>query len=209
MNIGGIRSGKSPFCFENMWLRVEGFKDLVRRWWTGYTFSGSFSHILACKLKALKQDLKTWNREVLGNVFSNKEAALSQIGYWDAKESDLGLSPEEAEARRRAVEDFSKWASMEEISWRQKSQQLWLKEGDKNYRFFHKMANAQRRRNYLAAIKVNGRRLTREEVVKEEVVISFHRVLSEIDEWKPSIIGLPFSVLDREEARALENPFSE
>lgn len=85
LNIGGIRSGKSPFCFENMWLRVEGFKDLVRRWWTGYTFSGSFSHILACKLKALKQDLKTWNREVLGNVFSNKEAALSQIGYWDAK----------------------------------------------------------------------------------------------------------------------------
>ncbi|XP_034703511.1 uncharacterized protein LOC117927896 [Vitis riparia] len=191
-----------------MWLRVEGFKDLVRRWWTGYTFSGSFSHILACKLKALKQDLKTWNREVLGNVFSNKEAALSQIGYWDAKESDLGLSPEEAEARRRAVEDFSKWATMEEVSWRQKSQQPWLK-GDENSRLFHKMANARRRRNYLIAIKVNGRRLTKEEVVKEEVLISFQRVLSRIDEWRPSISELAFSVLDREEASVLENPFSE
>ncbi|RVW78844.1 hypothetical protein CK203_043107, partial [Vitis vinifera] len=46
---GRIKSGKSPFHFENMWLRVEGFKDLVKSWWTSYTFSGSFSHILACK----------------------------------------------------------------------------------------------------------------------------------------------------------------
>ena len=81
----GIRSGKSPSCFENMWLRVEGLKDLVRRRWTDYTLSGLFSHILACKLKALKQDLKTWNIEVIGYVSSNKEFALSQIGYWDAK----------------------------------------------------------------------------------------------------------------------------
>ena len=115
---GGIRSGKSPLRFKNMWLRVEGFKDLVRRWWTGYTFSGSFSHILAYKLMVLKQDLKTLNTEVIGNVFSNKEAAFFQIGYWDAKESDLRLSLEDAEARRTTVDDFSKWTSIEEISWR-------------------------------------------------------------------------------------------
>ncbi|KAL6325751.1 hypothetical protein AAG906_026580 [Vitis piasezkii] len=49
----GIRNGKTPF----RWLKVEGFKDLVRNWWGGEC-SGSFSHILAVKLKALKQDLK-------------------------------------------------------------------------------------------------------------------------------------------------------
>ena len=61
----------------------------------------------------------------------------------------------------------------------------------------------------MIAIKVNGRRLTKEEVVKEEVLISFQRVLSRIDEWRPSINELSFSVLDREEASVLENPFSE
>ena len=86
----------------------------------------------------LKQDLKVWNKEVIEYVFSNKKVALAQIGFWDAKERDLGLSLEDIEARRRVVEDFNKWASMEETSWRQK----WLKEGDKNSRFFHKMANA-------------------------------------------------------------------
>ena len=27
---GGMRRGPSPFRFENMWLKVEGFKDLIR-----------------------------------------------------------------------------------------------------------------------------------------------------------------------------------
>ena len=133
-----LEAKKIPIRLENMWLSVEGFKDLDRSWWTGYTFSCSYSHILFCKLKALKQDLKVWNKEVIEYVFSNKKVALAQIGFWDAKERDLGLSLEDIEARRRVVEDFNKWASMEETSWRQK----WLKEGDKNSRFFHKMANA-------------------------------------------------------------------
>ena len=30
---GGIRRGPTPFRFENMWLKVEGFKDIVRTWW--------------------------------------------------------------------------------------------------------------------------------------------------------------------------------
>ena len=108
---GGIRGRKTSFHFENTWLKVEGFKDLVRKWWSCYNFSGSYSHILACKLKALKQDLKVWNREVFGNVSLNKNVALSQIGFWDAKERDCGLSLENSEARRQTVEEFSKWQS--------------------------------------------------------------------------------------------------
>ena len=51
---GGIRNGKIPFRFENIWLKEEGFKDLIRCWWEGYSVQGSHSHILAGKLKSLK-----------------------------------------------------------------------------------------------------------------------------------------------------------
>ena len=30
---GAIRRGPSPFRFENMWLKVEGFKDIIHSWW--------------------------------------------------------------------------------------------------------------------------------------------------------------------------------
>ena len=30
---GGLRRGPSPFRFENMWLKVDDFKDLLRGWW--------------------------------------------------------------------------------------------------------------------------------------------------------------------------------
>ena len=68
LDVGGIRTGPRPFRFEIMWLRVEGFKDLLKQWWHGLNFFGSFSFILAEKLKALKGILKSWNKEVFGRV---------------------------------------------------------------------------------------------------------------------------------------------
>ena len=45
---------------------------------------------------------------------------------------------------------------MEEVSWRQKSRTLWLKEGDNNTKFFHKMVNLHRRYNYMDKVVVDG-----------------------------------------------------
>ena len=55
---GGLRRDPSLFRFENMWLKLEGFKDLLKSWWEGDNFSGSSSFILAEKLKVLKSKLK-------------------------------------------------------------------------------------------------------------------------------------------------------
>lgn len=44
---------------------------------------------------------------------------------------------------------------MEEVSWRKKSRALWFEEGHKNSKFFHHMANARKRVNLLANLKVN------------------------------------------------------
>ena len=46
--------------------------------------------------------------------------------------------------------------SLEEISWRQKSRMLCIKEGDNNTKFFHKIANSHRRYNYLSFLEVDG-----------------------------------------------------
>uniref|UniRef100_A0A2N9FIH8 Reverse transcriptase zinc-binding domain-containing protein n=1 Tax=Fagus sylvatica TaxID=28930 RepID=A0A2N9FIH8_FAGSY len=50
--LGLVVGGKSPFRFENMWLKVEGFVDWVGDWWASYSFPGSLSHILARGMNA-------------------------------------------------------------------------------------------------------------------------------------------------------------
>ena len=60
---------------------------------------------------------------------------------------------------KKAREDYKNWVDMGEVSWRQKSKELWMKEGDRNTRFFHRMANSHWRRNSLLNIGINGRRL--------------------------------------------------
>ena len=94
---GGITPGPSPFRFENMWMKAEGFKDLLKGWWQGLSLKGSASFIQAEKLKGLKGELKVWNKEVFGNVGNRKAEALHRVGCWDNVEKDWELSLEESE----------------------------------------------------------------------------------------------------------------
>ena len=59
-------NGPSPFRFENIWLKVEGFKELIRDWWQSFEFRGTYSYVLMEKIKALKVKLKEWNKGVFG-----------------------------------------------------------------------------------------------------------------------------------------------
>ena len=149
LEAGDFSLDKSPFRFENMWQKIEGFKDLVRSWWNGYSVEGYSSHCIAKKLKALKKDLKNWNKEVVGNVSFNRAEAFSCLQCWEAKENENPLTPGDVEAKNLALEDYKKWALLEETSWRQKSREIWLREGDKNTKYFHKMTNAKTMRNFL------------------------------------------------------------
>ena len=64
-----------------MWLKVDGFKDLLREWWQGTVVSGKASFRLASELKVLKQKIKDWNREVFGRLEVNKNLALQQVEF--------------------------------------------------------------------------------------------------------------------------------
>ncbi|RVW77035.1 Guanine nucleotide exchange factor SPIKE 1 [Vitis vinifera] len=134
--------------------------------------------------------------------------ALGRVSFWDDQERQRTLNEQELEARKEAKEEFKKWAIMEEISWRQKSRQIWLKEGDKNTGFFHKMANSNSRRNCLKKIKVRGVWLSDEQDIQRGVVRAYQDLLSDPGGWHPSMSSLEFDSIGREEAARLEEMFS-
>ena len=183
----GVKTSPSPFRFKLMWLKFEGFKEILKGWWQNLQFHGSFSFILTTKLKSLKGILKAWNREVFGKVETNKKDALRRVIFWDDLEKERELGLKEIEDRAKAKDDFKSWALLEEISWRQKSRDTWIKEGDKNTGFFHRMANVHRRRNCFKSSSINGKRLNKEVEIKEGLVGAFQNLLS-----VPAAGGLPF-----------------
>ncbi|WJZ98579.1 hypothetical protein VitviT2T_017093 [Vitis vinifera] len=131
------------------------------------------------------------------------------VDFWDKEESARSLSMEEEEARKEARETYKKWVLLEEASWRQKSREIWLKEGDRNTRFFLQMANAHRRRNQPTRVKVNGRWFTKESEIKEEVSRAFQGLLANPSGRKPNIDGLILERLEDLDVEGLEKPFSE
>ena len=99
-------------------------------------------------------------------------------------------------------------ASLEEISWRQKSQFLFVKEGDKNTRFFHRIANSRRRSNHIRGIEVDGVLYEDEEEVRSKVVNFYQRLYIESVTWRPSMDGLEFASIEEDEQLELESDFS-
>ena len=172
-------NGPSPFRFENMWLKVEGFKDLITDWWQSFDFMGTHSYVMMEKMRALKVKLKAWNKEVFGNVEEQKKSALKNVALWDDMESRRPLSDGERQDRLGAMEDFKNWVIMEEISWRQKSREIWLKERDRNTGFFHKLANSHKKRNNIDRIRIGDQWLTGKEEVKFGIVKAFKELLGD------------------------------
>jgi hypothetical protein len=150
------RNADGLSAFEKMWFKADGFVDRVRQWWLSYQFDGSPSYILANKLKALKADLKKWNTESFGNVGIKKNQLLYELHEIDRAAESRILTFDEKLRKESLVTELEKTILLDEISWRQKSRVLWLKEGDRNTQFFHRMANSNRRNNSISTLLIDG-----------------------------------------------------
>ena len=64
-----------------------------------------------------------------------------------------------------------------------------MKEGDNNTRFFHRVANFNRRTNHIRGIEVDGVLYEDEEEMRSKVVNFYQRLYTESDTWLPSMDG--------------------
>ena len=183
--------------------------DRVRGWWNSYSFSGSASFIMANKLKALKADLKQWNSQEFGNVMVKLQGVLHEIQRLEAIAENRALSEEEKTEKSNFSIEWEKLSLMEEISWRQKSRVTWLKEGDKNTKYFHSVANSHRRNNSIRQISIDGELSSNQADIKAHICSFYRNLYTEEFYCRPMLDGLNFNVIQGEDASWLERPFEE
>jgi len=76
------------------------------------------------------------------------------------------------------VSELEKCSPLEEVSWRQKSRVMWLKEGDKCIKFFHSIGNSNRRYNSMDSLLIGDTPSNQTEIV-EHVVQFYQKFISE------------------------------
>lgn len=145
-------SGPRPFRFWNMWTDHENFKVVVNSSWKQPVFSSSAIQ----KLKRLKPILKDWNRYVFGNVsleIATLQKKLTDIQSCIARDGYVGdFLDKEVEIQAQLDVRLAQQSTL----LKQKSRNHWLRDGDRNTKFFHSCINQSRSRNVIDVLEIDG-----------------------------------------------------
>ena len=119
--------------------------------------------------------LSKWNKTSFGQSKTKIKELESRIEVIQSKPPSKEALEEEASL----MMELEEWQTREELRLKQKSRELWLKEGDKNSKFFHASTLIRRRRNNISEIKLeNGERIYGREDIEKYFEDHFNELYS-------------------------------
>nr|KYP46237.1 Transposon TX1 uncharacterized [Cajanus cajan] len=133
-----LRTRRS-FRFENAWLDEPDLTPLVEASW----HRGHFPDILD-RLKFCSKDMDEWGRQLRLRFRAPIDACRRQLLELREQHDANSVS-----AFSKAQERLSTLLAKEEAFWKQRAKVYWLKDGDKNTKFFHAMASERKKKNLI------------------------------------------------------------
>lgn len=95
--------------------------------------------------------------------------------------------------------NFEEVVKQEEIAWRQRSTIQWLKQGDKNTKFCHRISTTHKRFNSIDTLMVEGNAISDSEEIKTELISFYQKMFKETKQWKPDFKLLGVDSINVEE----------
>ncbi|KAL6211599.1 hypothetical protein ACLB2K_016822 [Fragaria x ananassa] len=128
---------------------------------------------LCRKIKDLGKSLLTWDRAVFkGRRRELEEVRLAMQTLLQKPHNDSDQSE-----KLQLCQRLNELMSIDEVYWRQRSRAIWLKDGDRNSKFFHKSASNRRKKNKLKGLYDRQGVWQNTPQGIEEVVISYFQDL--------------------------------
>ena len=106
------------------------------------------------KLNFVEKGLTDWNRTSFGNT--GKELTRLNILLQETKA--LPPTKDNLHKVKQVQNQINEMLEREEIMWKQRSWISWLKEGDRNTKYFHRQASDRKKKNGIKGLKDGSRR---------------------------------------------------
>nr|XP_051207333.1 uncharacterized protein LOC127323200 [Lolium perenne] len=163
VKIGSSIPKANIFRFEDYWLDLDGFSDVVTANWYNKGFYRNPAQDVAARFKNLRHALKKWSKNIsqLSKVIHN---CCYVTAVLDGLEDQRALSVIERNFRNALKKHTLNLLEAKRKYWRKRANIKWAKLGDENTKFFHAIATRNYRHNYIASlIAEDGRIVTEHE----------------------------------------------
>ncbi|KAL0327086.1 UNVERIFIED_CONTAM: hypothetical protein Sangu_1786600 [Sesamum angustifolium] len=168
------KSKSKPWRFEAAWLQSPQCEQVVERGWRSPLHIGS-SNGISSQLEYCREQLRSWSKltfQVDKRRIQHLEKRLAHI----FSGSMTTERQEEASSIRKELEQI---AAYNETTWRQRSKDLWLREGDRNTHFFHQRASHRFQTNLIRKIRGDdGQWIETEEGIQNYIEGYFQKVFA-------------------------------
>ena len=125
----------------------------------------------------------------------------------NCKESLGGISPTKRDICGALLLELDKLTHLEETSWCKKSRVLWLKEGDNNTKFFHKIMNSNRWHKFMEKLEVDDTIYSLDFDIRDKAIQFYESLYTEKEAWRPFVDDLPFFVIGDMDRNLLNSHF--
>ncbi|XP_031126953.1 uncharacterized protein LOC116029190 [Ipomoea triloba] len=138
-----------PRRFEAAWLTREDYGTI----WKDATRIRDRS--MADIITDITEQSFSWNRNVFGNIFNRKRHLEARILGIQQALSYTSLASLQA-LERKLIRELNDVLDQEEALWFQKSRKDWIRDGDRNTRFYHTATVIKRNRGRVRFLKIQG-----------------------------------------------------
>ncbi|XP_073363239.1 uncharacterized protein [Aegilops tauschii subsp. strangulata] len=195
-----------PFRYEHMWEQVESLQRTIEEGWRG---SGEATNLqdVGAKISNMEHVLRTWAERDFGSV-------LKKTAEFRRKLSILWSSPNSAENQqkiKRCEAELDEILLQEELMWRQRSRVTYLREGDRNTKWFQRKATWRMKKNEISRLLDSSGVWKEDKEGIQDITRSFFQNLYEKEHGvePQAVLNLVETKVTEEMNSALTKPFTE